>query len=776
MRIKKIDLLYALTCIAAIPAFAAAQTTGPAPATQAADNGQTIREVVVTSERRTSSLQRTATAVTVRSGTDLKMEGKFTTKDVLEDVPGVVAVDNSSLNVGSADVQGNNITIRGVTPGTSASGGPSAISAVPPTAVYVDGVYEGMGSNYDIDRVEVLRGPQGTLYGRSATAGVVAFHTRDPTLDLFTGDASAEFGSYQLQHYTGAVNLPLTSTLAARISADYYDQNQGFYNQAVSGKRQRENERVKVLWQPTSDVSVLLGFAYETDNSFSGGNVTTASGQNNTGTAPLVLSTTTSAIFPGHKEQRQYWAEINWNIGFATLTYLPSYRTWQQNDDKLQTPNFIGSNVPLLQHIQTPVDQFQTHEFRIASNGDSSIHWLAGVFYYGNTLNNINLNALTQSNGALTPLSSTEDWKHTQDLGYFAEGTYSPISTLRLTLGARYDDTTITDSENYFNNVWAFCGTMLAFQLGSNGAFCTGPAQSSLPQPPSSGYSLHNVTVNFYNFTYKARAEYDLTPINTLYGTVSSAFRPGDVGIYNGAPNIYNAEKLTAIEFGSKNRFLDNKLQVNVAAYYYIYDGFQTSYNANTGSPADYASIIGAVNTTVPARNLGAELEVQYRPTAHDQIGLNYSYVQSQWVDKPAGFAAAQPETYRAMIPHTVTANYRHIFDLPGGSKITAGIDGKYQSAHLNQNLNYSLLTNPTPSCPSGSACYSNWENYAEQGAEAVGNAQITWTSANRAYSVTGYVRNFTNAIYATPTVGSTPFLVNYTDPRVFGVVLSASF
>ena len=90
--------------------------------------------------------------------------------------------------------------------------------------MYVDGVYEGVGSGYDIERVEVLRGPQGTLYGRSATTGVVAFHTRNPTLDGVAGNAAIEFADYDLQHYTAAVNIPMGDKFAARLSGDYYDQ------------------------------------------------------------------------------------------------------------------------------------------------------------------------------------------------------------------------------------------------------------------------------------------------------------------------------------------------------------------------------------------------------------------------------------------------------------------------------------------------------------------------------------------------------------------------
>ena len=150
----------------------------------AQEAGNELEEVIVTAERRTTDIQNIAASVSVRTGEELATQGRYTTKQILEDVPGLVAVDNSSVNVGTADIQGNNITIRGITPGSPGGrgGAPSGISPAPGTAVYVDGVYEGVGSGYDIERVEVLRGPQGTLYGRSATTGVVAFHTRNPTL------------------------------------------------------------------------------------------------------------------------------------------------------------------------------------------------------------------------------------------------------------------------------------------------------------------------------------------------------------------------------------------------------------------------------------------------------------------------------------------------------------------------------------------------------------------------------------------------------------------
>jgi iron complex outermembrane receptor protein len=361
-----------------------AQVDSKSANTAAADSqSNALEEIIVTAERRSTDIQRTPASVSARAGTDLADQGKYTTVQILEDIPGVTAVSNSSQNTGSADVQGNNISIRGITPGTSAGGGPSQISATPATAVYVDGVYEGAGSNYDLERVEVLRGPQGTLYGRSATAGVVSFHTRNPTLDSFDGDAAVEVGNYSLQHYTAALNLPLGNTLAVRVAGDYRDQGDGYFDEANRGMGNSLNGRAKVLWKPSDDFSLLVGFATERDKADSGGSQYTADLSRN-------ITKTTAGVFPGYKLQRQYWAEMNWDLGPAVITYLPAFRTWYQNDDRLQTNNFIFSGVPLEQAIQTPLDQFHSEELRIASKDNDKFQWLGGVFYYRNKLRTSN--------------------------------------------------------------------------------------------------------------------------------------------------------------------------------------------------------------------------------------------------------------------------------------------------------------------------------------------------------------------------------------------------
>jgi iron complex outermembrane receptor protein len=720
-----------------------------------------LEEVVVTAERRSTDVQSIAASVSVRTGEELAAQGRYTTRQVLEDVPGLVVVDNSSVNVGSSDVQGNNITIRGITPATQVVGGgaPSGISPAPGTAVYVDGVYEGVGSSYDLDRVEVLRGPQGTLYGRSATTGVVAFHTRNPSTEKFSGNAGVEFGNYDLQHYTAAANIPLSATLAARVSGDYYDQGKGYFDQGNRGIGTRRNVRAKLLWQPNEDFSLLTGFAYEDRDAFSGGESTTAA------TPTRALTTLSSPLYPGRKISRQYWAEANWDLGSVTITYQPAYRQWRQNDDLLTAASFISTGVPLRQRFRTPKDDFLTQELRFSSESSSALQWQAGVFYYDNELDNSNLNFLANPDGSVRVVqTSTSDQKETKSLGAFAEATFSPVEAVRMTLGARYDDTKVSVTETFYNNLFSLCGTPIQFLVPlPPGTSCAGLATGNVPSPPAD--SISGVNLKFHNFNYKARLEYDLASKNILYGMVSTGFRPGDAGIANRALNIVKAEKLTSFEVGSKNRFLDDSLQLNAGLYYYSYHGFRTAYIPNTPSPADFANFQNSVNLNVPAKNLGGELELLYQLTGHDRVGMNFNYVESRWKNKPAGFALAQTEKKRAITPTSITANYEHIFNLAGGSLMSLRLDGRYESSHLTQNLHADWLA-------------IGYGQYVHVGSRTIGNLTGSWSSDGGRYSISAYVRNFTDKKYTTYGVAGDPtsLSVVWTDPRTYGALVSVRF
>ena len=219
-----------LACVAvAQPAFAQNATAQASltATSQASTDARTLQEVTVTAERRTSTVQRTAASISVRSGRDMLIQGRYQLKDILEDVPGVVggAASSTATSLGSGtDNPASGLTIRGVQSNQGAGG--SVTSTAAAAALYVDDIYGGIGGTYDIDRVEVLRGPQGTLYGRSATAGVVAIHNYDPNTTRLSAEAAVEIGNYDLRHYTGDVNLPLVQgKLAVRVSGNLYERD-----------------------------------------------------------------------------------------------------------------------------------------------------------------------------------------------------------------------------------------------------------------------------------------------------------------------------------------------------------------------------------------------------------------------------------------------------------------------------------------------------------------------------------------------------------------------
>lgn len=745
--------------------FALATEIGSAQSS-ATDERVKLEEIVVTAERRTSDIQATAASVSVRQGDELRREGKFSLREVLEDVAGASAVDvpGGQMFSGGSDSQGTGVTIRGL----SSNSSPTALSAVPATAIYTDGVYEGVGGRFDIDRIEVLRGPQGTLYGRSATAGVLAIHTRNPILNEYGGDVAVEAGNYDLRHYSGAVNLPAGETVAFRVAADRYERD-GFYARE-GGALSRTAARAKLLFQPNENLSMLFGASLEENRVHTGGL---------TGSLIAPDSVVYSAVPVRLSENgfRQYWADIDWNFGPATLTYEPALRTWDQD------ANFYASGPAggaLKQVVKSPFDQFVTHELRLTSAAESRVSWLVGSFFYDNRLRNTNDIRWDASAGLLANVASRRE---TEALGFFAESTVPFLETWRLTAGLRYDETRVATEQDYTTNNNFACFTPVAgVPTGPTTFLCPlGPAAFAPGFGPNAGLPEDNVTLsvkgdegerNFYNLTYKVRLETDLTPVNLAYAMISSGFVPGDVQVATGRVNgiqapvatTYDEETLTAYEIGTKNRFRDERLQVNASLYYYRYGGFQRTIIVNELDPSS------AIRVTVPARVKGGELEMLYRLTRNDRFSVSYGYTDAYYVDPlPPEFTATVAKKEVAdVVPHTVNAGYDHMFDLAGGSTLNLHADARFLSARDVINIS------PTQLAQGG-------EVYVRADDQVIGNVSVGWTSSEGRYAVTGFVRNVTDERYVTglQLQSLTPLLtttVAQSDPRTYGVMLSARF
>jgi iron complex outermembrane receptor protein len=747
--IVRSTMWFGLVCVAGAPLSAFAQS-----APQAGTSDQ-LEEVIVTAERRVSDVQKTADSITVRTGDELVTEGKYQLSQILEDIPGVAggASINTSLssNTAGTDAPSAGITIRGIP--SNVGGGGQVVSVAPAAAYYSDGVYEGIGGNYDIDRVEVVRGPVGTLYGRSATSGLVAVHTADPLLDTIGGNALLEYGSYALEHYAAALSVPLVDdVLAVRVSGNRFQRNG--YLSPEQGEISNSDGKVKVLFKPNEGFSLLLGAALE-DNSINGGgaNLGIKAGYPNT------IQYQLAGPAPGGNQARQYWAEMNWNLGVGTLTYEPAYRTF---DESFVVGSLPSGALSLDQTGAITKDHFLTHELRLASNPGSKITWQVGTLYFSNDQtahDAVNVTAPPPLVGS--GFNSVFPVKDTEDLAAFAEATIPLAESWRVTAGLRYDYSRILQSEDY-----------------------TAYAPAILGIPPTVANGVFNL--GFHNTTYKIRLEHDLTAQSLLYASVSTAFSPGDqvlgtvpntsAGAPPGAVNVATfpiaPEVLTAYELGSKNRFLDNKLQVNGALYYYHYGAYQLDNVsiAPPGQPPEFAPL------GIPVEVFGGELETLYQVTAHDILGLNLGYSNAYFVQRATtNFGDVSPPLPATtwfsrnglpnVIPFTANLSYRHIIVLPGSSTLSLHGDVRYLSAHDAGNL-------PSADVPLG------YYPYIRQDGAEVGDIDAMWAMKSPNLSMTAYVRNVGNNQYKTSAApgAGVGFLATEYDPRTLGVVVNWRF
>ncbi|WP_353228747.1 TonB-dependent receptor [Novosphingobium sp.] len=746
-----------LGCVlAAQPAFAD-DAAGAAPANAApATNDSTIREIIVTAERRFNTAQKTAAAISVRPGDQLLLEGRYELKSILEDVPGISGGASGSTNTslaGGTDNPATGLVIRGVQSNSGVGG--SATSTSSAAAIYVDDVYNGVGGGYDIAQVEVLRGPQGTLYGRSATAGVVAIHTIDPDTKKFGVKATGEIGNYNLYHFVGEVNLPIiTDKLALRVSGNYFERD-GYYSK-LGDARQSTSFRAKLLWKPTDNFSALFGYAQEYNVTHTGG---TGVSQRS---SPTDFVFNENAVGNGRNHSRQFWGNFNLDLGSVALTYVPAFRTFYQNATAvIRTPPGPGATNIDNPVITTP-DDFMTHEIRLHNtDAGAAFKWQVGGMYYRNTLSEINnlFNYDLGPGGSYIFKSSTH--KVTTAEGLFAEGTYAFAPDTRLTAGIRYDHTQITIDQNYTS----FTGITQSL---------TGADRKA----------------SFDNITYKARLEHDLTPRNLLYAAISTGFSPGDKALTQDPtgqpkPIVLKAETLTSYEIGSKNRFLDNHLQINVAAFYNNYAGYQTA-GINVAPPGPIRIF---ENITTPVKVYGAELEVEARPWQNGTFGLNASYNHARYGDYGAYDRFFSNHTVSPSAPFRLTASYDHRVVLGENAALMLRAAVRYVSAHDSTRITKAQAGLDPTVPPFLAIAAPGATPYIRVPDAAVIDLNGTLVLGSNV-SITAYARNLANKRYlpdnwnvATVLKGPTdsqPIVVvsqnTLSDPRTFGLILNVKY
>ncbi len=733
-----------LACMSSTASLAQGAAPVQAGDTQA---GEGVGDIIVTAQRRSESLQRSSLSIQVLGADEIARTGVVSPRDLAVVAPGL-SVSQSGANTQTF--------IRGV--------GDFSANALAQLAVLytIDGVNieraSAISSNfYDLARIEVLKGPQGTLYGRNATGGAINLITNRPDFSGISGYVSGEYGNYDKKQVAGALNLPLTDALAVRGAFQIIDRD-GYLSDGTDDDIQ-QGVRLQALWKPTDRVSLRLSADYAHQGGKGAGAVLwprqAGTGSHTSITDPINLAVLNSfgppipnfVIDPVDNtflKNRLYnlSAELNVDIGdLATLTVLPAYR--KQNFSQLTNSN--GFPLSADEHSdQTSLEVRLGHQ-------SEALKWVIGGYYFDLDTNSL-FNLFSSDYITGFRVENNIPKLATRSYAAFGEATYSVTDRLRLIGGIRYTSERKT------------------LQATITDLSIVAPA----PQ-----YSIDN-RVTKSAVTWKGGAEYDLASQSMVYVTVSRGFKSGGFFIAANPDNRFEPEQLTAYTIGLRNRFFGNRLQLNIEGYYWDYKNLQVSSVGFTSSGA----------STFTTRNAGAanphgvDVDLIFKPTRFDVLSGTLSWIDSHYkkflVQYPAFLApslvtgcAVGPTTGAATVTVDCSAfptartprwsgnvNYQHTFELAGGASILAG----------------------------GGASFATKRYLASDffGPETLGagyvvfNADLTFKPAGEQFSITGYIRNIGDRAVYQGSINNL-FNGNYSAraigaPRTYGVRASYNF
>jgi iron complex outermembrane recepter protein len=685
-----------------------AQDSDSTPAEQQSGIG----DIIVTAQKRDENLQSTPVAVSSFDGDALVQVGVTDLRAVQNITPG------ARFQQQGATTQ---VFLRGV--GSNLDFG----NVEPVVAFSMNGIYtprEGTSQPlYDLERIEVLPGPQGTLYGRNALGGTVNVQFRRPTMDLETSGV-LEAGNYDLVHATLVQNIPLSDDLAIRAAVDFIDHD-GYMESGAYSKSDFAG-RLGILYEPNADFSLYLWGTGVTRNGSPANLV-------NKGTDPNTFAYSEDAYLrerpwddlrPGalagtaifgqpiaegqHYELWTFGGQLDINLtDDISLTYIPGYFRLDSN-----SRYWLG----VIPAFKQDDYRLTTHELRLSGETDD-INWIGGLYGYSqSTFGDFYVGRAT---GPFGFIGSHVDHHRVKGIAIFGQATYSLTDSFRLTLGGR-------------------------------GSFDSRTANGISPADQTSVYTFDE---SFNHFDYKIGLEYDLSDSVLAYLTYQTGYQPGTFNEVPSTPSLSNLIKspeMVSITGGFKTRFADDTVQVNIEGYYYSFnDLLIQAYNANL----PYNEIFNA-----ETRSFGFQLDTVFQPTNNDRLSISVSYLdaQLQRFDRP-GLSAFEGFVPPYAADWTVNVAYHHDFDLANGY-IRAAADARYEGAFFADFRH-------TPGVRQAPAIREN--------------ASLTYFDDGGAWSLGLWIRNITNkaVIAATAAAGIPGPATAYLElPRTFGARLTFDF
>jgi iron complex outermembrane recepter protein len=600
----------ALTCAAA--AFSpTAATAQEAPAAAQEQRGG-LEEIVVTAQRRAENLQEVPIAVSAMTASTLADTGVDATRDLPQVIPSVQFTRSGPSGL---------FFVRGVGTTNAAAGEEGA------NAVYVDGVYMadlGQTINYfnNIERVEVLKGPQGTLFGRNATGGLIHIITREPG-DEYTMDGEIGFANYKTVSARAYVAGPITEGISADLALTKFHQNEGWGRNLTTGTKNFFQDyggaRSKIVARPTDTIKLTLSGDYLKNRDNPVGwriaDGTIGSGGPGSGgcRGPGAPATTgvcsspfiaddhdTNANHPARTIQEVWGGSLTgeFSFDFATLTSISAYRetTTDSDFDVDGGPNRLVE-IQFLSGMKS----FQ-QELRLASSDTEPLSWQVGGFYLRTKAHN---DAFFSGLGFPTGFrgQSVQAELTTDSYAAFGEATYSITPTTKITGGIRYTE----DHREFDASQFLITNAGTPFAPPSFGF--TNPSRTPLPTP-----GVQQTKLKYNEITWRVALRQELAEDMSVYASANKGFKSGSYSLQNPLNDPYLPQTIMAYEIGFKSELFDRRLRLNLAGFHYKIDDYQvrSAAAANPGS----SLVLNAATVKVD----GIELEFEAMPV--DQLRL----------------------------------------------------------------------------------------------------------------------------------------------------------
>lgn len=730
-----------LLAISSQPAFAQEQV--------AESNDTAVEDIVVTAQRRSERVQDIPVAISAFGGEAMERAGIASLENIAPRVP--------SFYFGSFGAARPQLYIRGI--GTR-SFDPGSESSV---GVFADDVYLGrssgsFGAMKDIDRVEVLRGPQGTLYGRNTIGGAINVISKAPS-DELTGNFEAGASNFKGFNLFAAVGGPIAGDKVMFRAAAWREEREGYVTNLRTGNKfqgiENTGARLHLTIAPSDPLKIDLTAEFMEDGNkaafggFSQGTFGVPGSVFFRGSGTAV---TTSDLRQGtlsfdpflDREVRSYIGRIEYDAGAATITSISALRELDITDGR----DLEGSSLDILDQSSIESSKQFTQEFRVAStphgalSANGLVDWIVGGFYYHDSSDrrdsfHVGINsAVRAAAGAPATDVAISDYG-IESYAIFGQATFHLTEALDVTLGGRYSH----DSKR---------------------AIQSGTTTDAAPIIAAAFTTTNRAT--YSSFDPRIVLSYKVTPDANVYASFSTGFKSGGfqyVPFSRGQADVLFApEDIKAYEIGFKTEWLDRALRVNGAGFYYDYKNLQISrIILPAGSAAPVSLISNAASSTVK----GIDLEITARPATSFEVNIAYGYLDAKYDNYVFNATTDFSGTRMVRAPkHSVNIGAEWRKELAGDAELSLRAD-------------YALMGDFFHEPGEGRIAYGTGIPLTAEDGYGLLDLRASLTKGN--WKVTGYATNVGNTKYRRTINALGNTVVGFAGtPRIYGLKLGYSF